>query len=273
MGQAGSGSCEAGRFGACLYEPKLRMQERTHRTAGRIEWAWTEGIGKLSVGFQAGPAGRQIVYYAPRMADGLNNSESRRHGAGLWQPACALLLATALLQGCGGKIRPLDATSTGSGVTFTAENIGPVLAAFAPASVRLHPLSRWDALATEPTLLCHVELLDDNDDPIKWPASVEITIRPVGGVLATATQPISGMLGRSGDALRFRFTVVDSESAARQFDPVSRSYLARLSGLPEWAAKKPAVSVSIRAVCPIPPASSIDLDTDGEIPAATVVPQ
>ena len=255
------------------------MHERTHRTAARVGCAWPEGIGKLSAGFKVGPAGCKIVYYAPRMADGLKISECRRRGTGVWQPACALLVAMALLQsmtllqGCDGKTHPLDGGSTGPGVTFTAENIGPILAAFAPASVRLHPLSRWDALAVEPTLLCHIELLDDNDDPIKWPAVVEITIRPVSGVLATAPEPISGILGQSTEALRFRFTVIDSESAARQFDPVSRSYLARLAGLPAWAARRPAVSVSIRAVCPISPASSIELDTDGEIPAGTVVPK
>ena len=196
-----------------------------------------------------------------------------RHCTNRTRLATTLLLIMAGLQGCGGKIHPLDTASTGADVVFNAENIGPILSAFAPVSVRLHPLSRWDALAAEPTLLCHLELLDENDDPIKWPAVVEVTIRPVSNPLATATEPITSILTRPSDPLRFRFTVIDAESAAKQFDPISRSYLARLASLPAWAARRPAVSVTIRAVCPVPPASSIDLDTDGEIPAGTVIPQ
>ena len=207
------------------------------------------------------------------MADGLNIPKCGRRGVHSQNFSCVLLLLMTLLQGCGGKINPLDGASAEPEVVFIAENIGPILAAFAPASVRLHPLSRWDALAAEPTLLCHIELLDDNDDPIKWPAVVEITIRPVSGPLAAAAQPITSMLGRSSETLRFRFTVIDSESAAKQFDPISRSYLARLAGLPAWAARRPAVSVTIRAACPLPPASSVDLDTDGEIAAAAAVSQ
>ncbi len=192
-------------------------------------------------------------------------------------PVLGLLLgaacAAAGISGCGRNIREAVGSDLEAPGTFGAEAVAPILGSFAPTSVRLHPLSRWDAQAAEPTLLIYVELLDDSNDPVKWPASVTLTITPSGGPLMTTIAELASATAAAGGTpadgaatpVRFRFAALDASAAARTFDPVSRSYLARLTGLPRWAKGRPQVTVDILSICPLPPDSVIELEYQGVV--------
>lgn len=189
--------------------------------------------------------------------------------------------AAAALGACSPNVREADGSDLEAPGTFGAEAVAPILSSFAPTSVRLHPLSRWDAQAVEPTLLIYVELLDDSNDPVKWPASVTLTITPSGTTLSMSAiaepatpkpNPAPAQPEAAGTPVRFRFASLDATAAARTFDPVSRSYLARLTGLPRWAAARPQVTVDILSICPLPPDSVIELEYQGGINAQPASP-
>jgi hypothetical protein len=197
-----------------------------------------------------------------------------------WLVLTAACATAAGIGGCHRNIREADGSDLEAPGTFGADAVAPILSNFAPTSVRLHPLSRWDAQAAEPTLLVYVELLDDSNDPVKWPTSVTLTITPSGDTLMTAltelATPSAAATGTAEDPakvlpdsartpVRFRFAALDAGAAARTFDPVSRSYLARLTGLPRWAKGRPQVTVDIVSICPLPPDSVIELEYQGVI--------
>ena len=184
---------------------------------------------------------------------------ARLRGGVLAHSVCAVLLAAMLgATGCARQSNSaLPAGQQPLPETFSAELVTESLASFGPTSIRLHPLSRWDASAAQPTLVCGIEVLDQADDAIKWPLAAELTISPAQG---------------SGADVRFAFLALDAAASKAMFDPVSRAYMVRLGDLPAWAASRPAVSVRIKVAAPLPPNSMATLENDGLISPAMVAP-
>ncbi len=133
--------------------------------------------------------------------------------------AIALLLAAALLSACVAPRRP---------ITNPAISESSLLAwAFAAESIRVHPLTQ---LELEPgrgvTLACHVEVRDRWGDTVKAVGDLQVQLyRPVPGLDAT----------REVQELVWDIDLNNLERNAAWFDPVTRTYRVRLTGLPAWA--------------------------------------
>lgn len=154
-----------------------------------------------------------------------------------------LTLTAALL------IAPLAACSGGSGDgagrvaliapdqadTLTLPKADQLTAEFGPATIRVHPLSRWESAGTDtkskPRAIVHVELLDALGRGITWP-----------GVLIVS-------VGTSQQALDLR-TLTENDAA---YDRITRTYIATIDN-----ADRAAVTVRFRAA----PANS-ELRADG----------
>jgi len=103
--------------------------------------------------------------------------------------------------------------------------------AFAGESVRVHPLTHFDLGdggrgANGVALACHVEVRDRWGDPVKVVGSLQIQLyRPVSGLDSA----------REVQELVWDLDLNDLERNAAWFDPVTRTYRLRLTGLPVWA--------------------------------------
>lgn len=104
--------------------------------------------------------------------------------------------------------------------------------AFAPRTMRIHPLTHIDAITdkggTHPVLVLHVELKDRYGDTVKW----------LGAMQVTMSRPVVGMTpGLETQELRWdvrEFHVADTNAA--YFDPTTRTYRIVLE-TPEWVGR------------------------------------
>lgn len=102
---------------------------------------------------------------------------------------------------------------------------GEAVAALAPASLRVHPLTRLEPGGRGGwRVVVHLELLDQHGHSGKWLGRAEVGLEPVRG---------------GGDADRRTRVVTldwsDAEANAAAFDWISRTYRVALDDLPSWA--------------------------------------
>lgn len=133
-----------------------------------------------------------------------------RHSATL-----PLLIATLLLCAC-------QASNPAHNAQVPA---GGVRTPFAPASIRVHPLTHFDRDADgRAVLVAHVELLDAWNDTVKGVGALELQLyRPLGASGAVASQELA-----------WRLDLNDAETNATLYDPATRTYRIQLGGLPAW---------------------------------------
>ncbi|MBL8760364.1 MAG: hypothetical protein JNL50_03595 [Phycisphaerae bacterium] len=144
-----------------------------------------------------------------------------RRGAVL---ACAVMAAFACA-GCG---------AIGGGEAWEGDaTVGP----FAPARLRLHPLSHLerDAAGLPTRLVCHAEFQDRWFDSVKACGVVEVQL-----YRGSATP------GMDEQVARWTVDLTDLEANARWFDPVTRTYRVQLD-LPSWTERATAGSMRLRA--------------------------
>lgn len=144
--------------------------------------------------------------------------------------AAALILPLALLPACG---------PTYSLPREAPRSIVEAYAFMAPASVRIHPLTR---LETDDQgrwrLACHLELLDRADHGIKWLGSVRIELlRPESASSATRE-------------LIYDHDLSSPEANARAYDWITRTYVILLAEPPQWAldADRGDAALSLRVI-------------------------
>lgn len=151
-------------------------------------------------------------------------------------PAAAPLLALTLAACSGGSgdgagrvalIAPDQAD------TLALPGADQLAADFAPATIRVHPLSRWESAGSnsKPRAIVHIELLDALGRGITWPGVLIVTV------------------GTSQQALDLR-TLAENDAA---YDRITRTYIATLEN-----ADRASVTVRFRAA----PANS-ELRADG----------
>lgn len=99
--------------------------------------------------------------------------------------------------------------------------VGP----FAPATLRLHPLTRLGRDDQGRALIvCHIELADRWGDTTKGIGQLAVQLyRPVGASGQSARQDAS-----------WDIDLTDLELNASLYDPVTRTYRVQLGGLPGW---------------------------------------
>jgi|GEM_PF-2913908 len=104
-----------------------------------------------------------------------------------------------------------------------------VVEGFRPRSVRVHPLSRWEAAGDDgagrgalgrasATLIVHVELLDAGSQGVKWPGVLGVVIDPDGD-----------------DVGQWWLDLTDPAANAASWDAVTRTYVLRRSVPTSWA--------------------------------------
>lgn len=141
-----------------------------------------------------------------------------------------ILLCVAPLAGCGwmtGSRQTSGERTPGAGETRLTP--GPALNAFAPASVRLYPLTHAQAVgpAGRPVLVVHVEVKDAWGDSIKAAGEMVVRVAALSGWGAARE-------GEKRDPSRWRIDMTDPELNSAWFDPATRTYQVRLSTLPAW---------------------------------------
>jgi hypothetical protein len=139
---------------------------------------------------------------------------SQRHIAAL----LAAILAALAAAGC--QTRPK------SGLTGRAGPGGQIASPFAPAAIRLHPLTRVDRdSAGQPMLVVYMDIRDAWDDPVKAIGMLEIQLyRPAAG-------PGPGM---DEQELLWNLDLADLELNGKLYDPVTHMYRLPLLEAPEW---------------------------------------
>jgi hypothetical protein len=143
----------------------------------------------------------------------------------------ALALTTALtFSGCGwmaGSRQTAGQRSPAAGETRLTP--GPTLNAFAPAAVRLYPLTHAQPTGPggRPVLVVHVEVKDGWGDSIKAPGELVVRVAPLSGWGAARE-------GETREPSRWRVDMIDAELNSAWFDPATRTYQVRLSNLPTW---------------------------------------
>ncbi len=130
----------------------------------------------------------------------------------------ALILAALVLAGgCrGGAVSPFEGRRDQPGVAFP----------FAPASMRIHPLSR--VAPEERTIICHLEFRDSWGDTAK-----------AAGTLAIE------LVGDDDSSARWDIDLSDLDANGRLYDPATRTYRIRLREAPEWV--RPGTPARLRA--------------------------
>lgn len=94
---------------------------------------------------------------------------------------------------------------------------------FAPASVRIHPLTHLDRGPTgEPVLVCHIELLDPWGESVRGVGNLKVS-------LFGPSRPVS-----TEDAV-WNFDLNSLTTNDTLYDPATQTYRLHLVDLPEWA--------------------------------------
>lgn len=152
-------------------------------------------------------------------------------------PASASLLASVsaaalvmALAGCGwmtGSRQTAGVRSPAAGETRLTP--GPALNPFAPASVRLYPLTHAQPMGPggRPVLVVHVEVKDAWGDSIKAAGEMVVRVAPLSGWGAARE-------GETREPSRWRIDMIDAELNSAWFDPATRTYQVRLSNLQTW---------------------------------------
>lgn len=111
------------------------------------------------------------------------------------------------------------------------------LGPFAPARLRLHPLSHLerDEVGLPKRLVCHAEFQD------RWFDSVKAC-----GVIEVQLYRGSNTPGMDEQIARWTVDLTDLEANARWFDPVTRTYRVQLD-LPAWTERATTGSMRLRA--------------------------
>ena len=93
---------------------------------------------------------------------------------------------------------------------------------FAPATVRIHPLTQLDQDDEgEPLLVCHIELLDPWDESVRGVGNMKVS-------LFGPPRPVS-----TEDAV-WLFDLNDLQTNNLLYDPATRTYRLQLINLPAW---------------------------------------
>lgn len=104
---------------------------------------------------------------------------------------------------------------------FSWSSLGP----FAPASMRVHPLTHVEKVAGgKAEVWLHVELRDRWGDGVKG----------VGRMAIRLFGPKDGMSGPEAEVLRWDVDLNDLERNVELFDPATRTYRVQLGGGPAW---------------------------------------
>jgi hypothetical protein len=142
-----------------------------------------------------------------------------RPGPPLLLSLCAALGSCALAEsGC--AIHPRDPVQVGPG---GAESLGNP---FAPASIRVHPLTHAERdSAGKVWIICHVELKDAWGDTTKGVGQLQVQLyRPSGS-------PGSGI---GTQELKWDTNLSDLKNNAALYDGPTRTYRLPLENAPEW---------------------------------------
>jgi hypothetical protein len=136
---------------------------------------------------------------------------------------CAIALLTALaIPACG--VRP--------GSPFGGVRIDPAALTnpFAPTSMQIHPLTRIDRdSAGLLWIICHIELRDAWNDPVKGAGQVQLQLyRPAGRLSGTGVQELT-----------WDVDLTDLERKAALYDAATRTYRFPLREAPQWLADAP----------------------------------
>lgn len=137
----------------------------------------------------------------------------------------ALLLGVSVVGGCG--------VIVGAERWEGDATLGP----FAPARLRLHPLSHLDRdeAGLPKRLVCHAEFQD------RWFDSVKAC-----GVVEVQLYRGSAAPGMDEQVAKWTVDLTDLEANARWFDPVTRTYRVQLD-LPAWTERATTGSMRLRA--------------------------
>ncbi|MDX2018429.1 MAG: hypothetical protein SFY95_12430 [Planctomycetota bacterium] len=166
-------------------------------------------------------------------------------------PASASLLASVLaaalaLSGCGwmtGSRQTAGERSPAAGETRLTP--GPALNPFAPASVRLYPLTHAQPMGPggRPVLVVHVEVKDAWGDSIKSAGEMVVRVAPLSGWSGLTRDAAAKDAGKDAgrgpgsareEPSRWRIDMTEAELNSAWFDPATRTYQVRLSNLPAW---------------------------------------
>lgn len=103
---------------------------------------------------------------------------------------------------------------------------GSVRSPFAPASIKLHPLTRIDRDPEgKPMIVAYLDIRDEWDDPTKAYGTLQVQLyRPAGG-------PVSGM---DEQELTWDPELNNLDANSRLYDPVTHMYRLPLLDAPEW---------------------------------------
>lgn len=112
--------------------------------------------------------------------------------------------------------------------------------AFAPASLRLHPLTRvLNPPRGLPVIELYAELTDRWGDTVKSTGRLRVELVRVGEGLDGATESV----------VRWEIDLSQLDENARLFDPATRTYRVRLEQAPAWiVAPEPGYAAQLKAV-------------------------
>ncbi len=105
----------------------------------------------------------------------------------------------------------------------------PMGGAFAPARMRIHPLSHVDAPAgVGPRVVLHVDFEDRFGHPVKAAGAMQIK-------LLEPERRANGASELDDVSRRWEPAFTDLAANSQLYDPTTRTYRIELGGLPEWA--------------------------------------
>jgi len=129
-----------------------------------------------------------------------------------------LIVVPTVLSGCAG---------VGAQAPGGRQLLADLPGAFAPASIRVHPLTQLSRdQSGEPQIILHAEMLDAWGDTVKGAGRLSVRIVSVDDALDEARV--------GADELRWDVDLLDLERNAAHYDPSSRTYRVVLGGLPAW---------------------------------------
>jgi hypothetical protein len=131
-----------------------------------------------------------------------------------------VLVLAVVAPACQQQLRPP------TGRADPAETLSP----FAPAAIRLHPLTRIDRDDKgAATIIAYLDIRDGWDDPAKALGSLKIQLyRPAGPVASVDEQ-----------SLTWDVDLSDLDNNARLYDPVTHMYRLPLLDAPAWVIPEP----------------------------------
>ena len=124
--------------------------------------------------------------------------------------------------------------------TSPGQPTGTGMDMFAPTTMRIHPLTRFQGTGNLDRLLVHLEVTDQFADPTKGVGAVQLTLHAFDRLARG---------GRGAVLQQWSFDLTAADQQPRYWDPITRTYVFKfdLPDYPQLASRKAVISATFTA--------------------------